>query len=150
MQHDDVARRLGLLGRRLRALRLERGLSLLDVERLSDGALKGVVVGSYERGDRNVTVTRLSDIASFYGVQVGDLLSGIGGEQSPASHVEAAMTGAGIDARVTDWHHPPSATRGVSIRLTDLDAQRLADLLGRADLAAITALAASSGRPPGA
>ncbi len=41
------------------------------MEDKSQGRWKAVVVGSYERGDRAVTVQRLSELADFYGVPVG-------------------------------------------------------------------------------
>jgi transcriptional regulator with XRE-family HTH domain len=44
------------LGARLRAIRTQQGLSLHGVEEKSRGRWKAVVVGSYERGDRSVTV----------------------------------------------------------------------------------------------
>ena len=56
------------LGARLRAIRTQQGLSLHGVEEKSQGRWKAVVVGSYERGDRAVTVQRLSELADFYGV----------------------------------------------------------------------------------
>ncbi|HEV7206237.1 MAG TPA: transcriptional regulator [Jatrophihabitans sp.] len=62
------------LGTRLRAVRMQQHLSLHGVERKSDGKWKAVVVGSYERGDRAVSVQRLSELADFYGVPVSDLL----------------------------------------------------------------------------
>lgn len=62
------------LGARLRAVRTMQGLTLADVEERSDGRWKAVVVGSYERGDRSVTVARLSELASFYGVPISHLL----------------------------------------------------------------------------
>ena len=62
------------LGARLRAVRMQQHLSLHGVERKSGGKWKAVVVGSYERGDRAVSVQRLSELAEFYGVSVGDLL----------------------------------------------------------------------------
>ncbi|WP_375490502.1 transcriptional regulator [uncultured Jatrophihabitans sp.] len=62
------------LGARLRAVRMQQHLSLHGVERKSGGRWKAVVVGSYERGDRAVSVQRLSELAEFYGVPVGDLL----------------------------------------------------------------------------
>lgn len=62
------------LGSRLRAIRNQQGLSLQGVEDKSNGRWKAVVVGSYERGDRAVTVQRLSELASFYGVPVVELL----------------------------------------------------------------------------
>ena len=62
------------LGSRLRAIRTQQGLSLHGVEEKSQGRWKAVVVGSYERGDRAVTVQRLSELADFYGVPVNELL----------------------------------------------------------------------------
>ena len=62
------------LGTRLRAIRTQQGLSLHGVEEKSRGRWKAVVVGSYERGDRAVTVQRLSELADFYGVPVSELL----------------------------------------------------------------------------
>src|SRR4051812_50229915 len=62
------------LGARLRAICNQQGLSLQGVEDKSHGRWKAVVVGSYERGDRAVTVQRLSELAIFYGVPVSELL----------------------------------------------------------------------------
>jgi transcriptional regulator with XRE-family HTH domain len=62
------------LGARLRAIRAQQHLSLHGVERKSGGRWKAVVVGSYERGDRAVSVQRLAELAEFYGVPVGELL----------------------------------------------------------------------------
>jgi transcriptional regulator with XRE-family HTH domain len=62
------------LGSRLRAIRTQQGLSLHGVEEKSKGRWKAVVVGSYERGDRAVTVQRLAELADFYGVPVQALL----------------------------------------------------------------------------
>lgn len=62
------------LGARLRAIRTQQGLSLHGVEEKSRGRWKAVVVGSYERGDRAVTVQRLAELAEFYGVPIQELL----------------------------------------------------------------------------
>ena len=62
------------LGSRLRAIRTQQGLSLHGVEEKSRGRWKAVVVGSYERGDRAVTVQRLAELSDFYGVPVSELL----------------------------------------------------------------------------
>ena len=62
------------VGGRLRAIRKQQRLSLQAVEARSEGRFKAVVVGSYERGDRAVTVQRLSELAVFYGVPVSELL----------------------------------------------------------------------------
>src|SRR5690349_22547011 len=64
------------LGARLRAIRQQQGLSLQGVEEKSGGKWKAVVVGSYERGDRSVTVARLSELAEFYRVPIAELLPG--------------------------------------------------------------------------
>ena len=62
------------LGQRLRAIRQQQGLSLQGVEEKSRGRWKAVVVGSYERGDRAVTVARLHELAEFYSVPISELL----------------------------------------------------------------------------
>jgi len=62
------------LGARLRAVRTAQHLSLHGVERKSGGRWKAVVVGSYERGDRAVSVQKLAELAEFYGVATSDLL----------------------------------------------------------------------------
>jgi transcriptional regulator with XRE-family HTH domain len=64
------------VGERLRRIRVDRGLSLQDVERSSEGRWKAAVVGSYERGDRNISATRLLELAEFYGVSPADVLPG--------------------------------------------------------------------------
>jgi transcriptional regulator with XRE-family HTH domain len=68
---SDYARELGA---RLRAIRQQQGLSLQGVEEKSHGRWKAVVVGSYERGDRAVTVAKLSELADFYRVPISELL----------------------------------------------------------------------------
>lgn len=67
----DYARALGA---KLRSIRQQQGLSLHGVEEKSKGRWKAVVVGSYERGDRAVTVQKLAELAEFYGVPMSELL----------------------------------------------------------------------------
>jgi transcriptional regulator with XRE-family HTH domain len=62
------------VGGRLRRIRRQQGLSLQQVEERSAGEHKAVVVGSYERGDRSITVERLAALADLYGVPVTELL----------------------------------------------------------------------------
>lgn len=62
------------LGARLRSIRQQQALSLQAVEMRSGGKWKAVVVGSYERGDRQITVSKLVELADFYGVPVAQLL----------------------------------------------------------------------------
>ena len=67
----DYARALGA---RLRSIRQQQSLSLQGVEEKSAGKWKAVVVGSYERGDRAITVAKLAALAAFYAVPVTELL----------------------------------------------------------------------------
>jgi len=62
------------LGTRLRAIRNQQGLSLQGVEEKSGGRWKAVVIGSYERGDRAVTVQKLAELANFYSIPIAELL----------------------------------------------------------------------------
>lgn len=62
------------VGTRLRALRTQRGWSLRDVEEISRSKWPAVVIGSYERGDRAITVQKFSELAEFYGVSPSSLL----------------------------------------------------------------------------
>lgn len=68
---SDYARALGA---NLRSIRQQQALSLHGVEEKSQGKWKAVVVGSYERGDRAITVQKLAELAEFYGVPVSELL----------------------------------------------------------------------------
>ncbi len=92
----DYAKTLGV---RLRAIRAQQHLSLHGVERKSGGRWKAVVVGSYERGDRAISVQRLAELADFYGVPVGELLPherpglmGGGSSNAPLSKVVLNLT----------------------------------------------------------
>ena len=71
---------------KLRAIRLSKSLSLSDVEALSNGAIKAVVLGSYERGARTLSVKRAMAIAELYQIPVAQLFS----EEEP---VELISTG---------------------------------------------------------
>lgn len=62
------------VGERLRQARKRKGWSLHRVQDETGGAWPAVVVGSYERGDRAVSVVRLLALAELYGVPVVSLL----------------------------------------------------------------------------
>ncbi len=53
------------LSARLREVRERAGLSLQAVEHQSAGRWKAVVVSSYERGDRGLSVHKLVELARF-------------------------------------------------------------------------------------
>ena len=59
----------------MRSIRRSRSLSLNEVESLSHGSLKAVVLGSYERGSRNLTIKRAIEIAKIYNIPVAEIVS---------------------------------------------------------------------------
>ena len=60
--------------RNLRDIRKARDLSLLDVEKASRGLITAVTLGSYERGNRLLNISKALLIAEFYGVTITKLL----------------------------------------------------------------------------
>lgn len=56
------------VGIRLRAIRVQQGLSLQQVETRSAGRWRTAALGSYERADRMITPQQLAGLAEFYGV----------------------------------------------------------------------------------
>lgn len=62
------------VGSRLRAVRHQIGLSLLAVEQLSHGEFREAALGSYERGERAITLARLQRLAKIYNVSVAQML----------------------------------------------------------------------------
>lgn len=71
------------LGERLRRIRIQKNMSLQDVQQASNGKWKAAVIGAYERGDRNVTVAKLSELADFYAVPVSEILPAETGPVAP-------------------------------------------------------------------
>ena len=62
------------IGANLRKIRLVKGLTLKDVEQKSKGKWKAVVIGSYERSNRALTIKKAIALADFYQVPLGHLL----------------------------------------------------------------------------
>ena len=62
------------VGERLRLVRRQKRMSLQEVEADSSHEFKASVLGAYERGERAISVPRLSRLAHFYDVPVGQLL----------------------------------------------------------------------------
>ena len=60
------------IGRRMRAARRKRGWTIAEMSEV--GKIKAVVIGSYERGSRNMPISRLGEIARILGVDVTYLL----------------------------------------------------------------------------
>jgi transcriptional regulator with XRE-family HTH domain len=67
---------------RLRSLRLSRNLTLAEVEIKSHKGLRAVALGSYERGDRSLSVSKAIELSEFYEVPLSYLLTGLSATQS--------------------------------------------------------------------
>lgn len=62
------------IGNQLRVVRKRKGLTLKEVERTSKGKWKAVVIGSYERSQRALTLAKAIELAAFYRVPLHELL----------------------------------------------------------------------------
>jgi len=58
----------------IRAIRKQKGMTLRDVELRSNGVWKSVVIGSYERCDRTLSLKKAIALADFYQVPLDQLL----------------------------------------------------------------------------
>ena len=68
---NDYAR---LIGERLRAIRRQRGWSLRDAADASGSQFSPSAIGTYERGERGLSIERLHRLAQLYRVPVDRLL----------------------------------------------------------------------------
>jgi transcriptional regulator with XRE-family HTH domain len=67
------------ISRNIRSARKSRSWTLADVEAKSNGELKAVVMGSYERGSRSISLSRAILIANVFGMPLHELL-GLGNQ----------------------------------------------------------------------
>lgn len=58
---------------KLRLIRKSKGWSLQDVEKYSKGKWKAVVIGSYERSDRSISLKKAIELMQFYQVPISEL-----------------------------------------------------------------------------
>lgn len=79
----------------LRQIRKQKGYTLKAVEKLSLGKWKAVVVGSYERQDRALSLNRAIGLARFYQVPLDQLL----GLTNPAENLSSHRTTLVVDLR---------------------------------------------------
>ena len=63
------------ISQRLRHIRQQQGLTLKQVEIRSRGQWKAVVVGSYERGVRALSLAKAEQLCNFYGVPLSSILN---------------------------------------------------------------------------
>jgi transcriptional regulator with XRE-family HTH domain len=97
------------VGDRLRNIRLQKGLSLHDVEQRSGKEFKASVLGAYERGERSISVPRLQRLAIFYGVPVDHLLPRLGPELAEPATTTAAEEAVCIDLEALEARREPEA-----------------------------------------
>jgi transcriptional regulator with XRE-family HTH domain len=101
-RHDAMNERLG---DHLRRLRKQKGLSLLDVQALSEGEFKASVVGAYERGERAISAVRLASLAALYRLPLQAMLPSAEGAE-----VRPTATGVAIDITRLRSARSPEAT----------------------------------------
>ncbi len=127
------------VGRRLRSIRHQHGLSLQQVENMSEGRWSAATIGAYERGFRMLNLPRLHELAVFYNVPMTVLLgqTDTSMESVPSRrHVidlamleasDVAPTMVGYLRRITqsrgDWN-------GAVLSIRDSDMWALAALMG--------------------
>jgi transcriptional regulator with XRE-family HTH domain len=65
-----MANNLASTSEKLRLIRKSKGWTLQDVERNSKGKWKAVVIGSYERSDRSISLKKAIELMKFYQVPI--------------------------------------------------------------------------------
>jgi transcriptional regulator with XRE-family HTH domain len=86
------------VGERLRSIRQQRGMSLQDVHRATEGEFKAAVLGAYERGERSLSLPRLRRLAACNSVPINQLLP----EEDTYEIAASAATGVMIDLNKVD------------------------------------------------
>ena len=138
---------------RLRIIRKSKGWSLQDVERNSNGKWKAVVIGSYERSDRSISLRKAISLMEFYQVPITELfpetspevkarsisinLAKLGDDQSISSDSLRRFTKS-IGDRRKDWNGKLLTIRGNDLQflslLLGLNESAAMDYLAEADL----------------
>ena len=115
---------------RLRRIREGKKLTLAQAAELSKGAVTAIALGSYERGDRSISIGKLLTIADMYGVPISELFTPSDKEvinstttldirKLKRSNTELSNQVFSVDRRITqlrsDWNGEI-----ISLRATDL------------------------------
>jgi transcriptional regulator with XRE-family HTH domain len=104
----DAPKPQPMLGRRLKSLRVSRGLSLKEVAAAT--GLSASFLSMVETGRNEITIGRLVTIADFYEVGLNDLIPDRAMEQPVVLRRDDRRTHASPDQQVTTemlaaWHH---------------------------------------------
>lgn len=135
-----------LIGDRLRTIRRQKRLSLLEVEQRSNQEFKASVLGAYERGERVVSVPRLDRLATFYGVPIEQLLHRESSGSPTIAHADGAHNTLSIDVVKLSRLQGPSVEsltrylRSIQARRQDFGAEVVT--VRRDDLCSIAAMIA--------
>ena len=89
---------------KLREIRKSKSLSLRDVEELSNSTIKAVVLGSYERGSRTLSVKRVIALANLYQIPVSELF-GASTHSSTTSHPKLLLDLRLVRLRAANQEH---------------------------------------------
>jgi len=68
----------------MKSVRKAKGMTLREVEAKSGGTWKAVVIGSYERCDRALSIKKAISLANFYQVPLNELLGLTSESKSPS------------------------------------------------------------------
>lgn len=98
-----------LVGERLRNIRLQKGLSLHDVQSASKMEFKASVLGAYERGERSISVPRLERLARLYQVPVEHLLPRVDSQAEASDSAEMSLDKVRIDLRRLERNDDPQS-----------------------------------------
>lgn len=68
-----ITEELTALQARLRSIRESQGLTLTQVAARSNGRLSAIALGSYERGDRSISMQKLMEISKIYQIPIAEI-----------------------------------------------------------------------------
>ena len=104
---------------KLRQIRKSKGWSLQDVEKHSKGKWKAVVIGSYERSDRAISLKKAIELMEFYQVPITELFEGEKSSFNPKERSEPLI----IDQRLL-FKNPDIKLQGVKRLVALLTSKR--------------------------
>ena len=90
------------ISKRLRQIRKQQNLTLKQVEIRSRGKWKAVVIGSYERGTRSLSISKAKSLCEFYGVPLSALFQSEGIQQVPPSEGALRIDLRNLRSRLTE------------------------------------------------
>lgn len=134
------------IGRALRRIRLERGMTLRDVAEASGGTFKPTSIAGYERGERAITLERFMMLCQLYGTPAEHVIDEIQRGLAVRSEAEGETA---IDLTVLESLGSPEAAllSGFVRQVSALRGERSTGtiMLRAGDLAV---LATAAGRDP--